>query len=208
MSSIPMKDMQGASVGSYDMPDDLLEFEKGMQAMQEAVVRHLANKRQGSASTKDKSEVRGSGRKLWKQKGTGRARVATRQSPIWRGGGITFGPHPRSFRKDMNKKVARLAFRRAFSEKVKAEHVTVIDAIKLDEPKTKLIAEMCGKLEIGKNALLLVGAHEDNVALACRNLPNVELQQAANANTYQVLKYQTVLCTCEAMDVLKERLAR
>lgn len=207
MSSIPIKNMQGASVGNYDISDDLLEFEKGMQAMQDAVVRHLANQRQGSASTITKGEVAGSNKKLWKQKGTGRARTGSKRSPIWRGGGTVFGPKPRSFRKNMNRKVARLAFRRAFSEQVKAEKVTIIDGFTVDEPKTKIVADMLKSLEVGRNALLLTGDMNDNVALACRNIANLELSQAANANTYQLLKYHQILCTKEGMEALEKRLA-
>ncbi len=129
MSKLPIRGNDGRTSGEYEIADSLLVFDKGAQAVKDAIVRYQANHRQGSASTKNKGEVAGSNRKLWAQKGTGRARTGLRQSPIWRGGGVAFGPRPRSFAKDMPKQVARLAFRRALSDKIASGSVTVVGAI-------------------------------------------------------------------------------
>lgn len=209
MASLPVKSMSGASKGTIEFPDDLLllNTDKGLEAMTLAVTAYRANNRQGSASTKGKGEVRGSNKKLWRQKGTGRARMGMRRSPIWRGGGVVWGPKPRDFSKDQNRKSARLAFQRAWTEQVIAERVLVIDDVKVDEPKTKLVAGMLKSLDTEKSVLLVTSSADENLQLACRNLPKLELTSATNVNTYQLLKYQHILCDKEAVETLKNRIA-
>lgn len=206
MSKLPVKDMKGAQIGEYELADELLVYDKGLQAMHDAVVAYNAAQRQGSANTKTKGEVRGSNRKLWKQKGTGRARTGFRQSPIWRGGGVVFGPRPRDFRKDMPRKVARLAFRRAVSEKIAAGQVVVLDSLTLEQPKTKEMSAIVKNLEGVKGALFVVGAFNENLLKATRNLQKVELVSAESVNTYQMLRYPLVVVAQDAMPALEQRL--
>ena len=206
MSTIPVKDMQGASVGDYNIDDALLTFDKGAQAMHEAVKTYLANQRQGSASTLEKGEVAGTGAKPWKQKGLGRARAGYKQSPVWRGGGTVFGPRPRSYRKTMTKKALKLAFRRALSEKIAGGAVTVLDSLTLDGPKTKQVATLIKNLQVGRTVLLVVDQPSNDLFLAARNIPNLEVEAAQNINVYQVLRYAAVVISREGMAVIEARL--
>jgi len=208
MTKLPVRNMKGEQVGEYEIADDLLEFDKGAQAMHDAVVAYLAHQRAGTASTKTKAEVAGSNRKLWKQKGTGRARTGYRQSPIWRGGGVAFGPKPRKFHKKMNRKTAQLAFRRAVSEKVAAGQIVILDELKLEQAKTREMSSIVSNLGCLKGALFLVDKLDENVALAARNMKKVALSPASQTNTYQVLRYPTVVVTKTGMASLEGRLKK
>lgn len=206
MSTLPIRNMNGDEVGQYELSDDLLVYDKGLQTMHQAVVTYLNNQRQGSASVKGKGEVAGSNKKLWKQKGTGRARNGMRRSPIWRGGGCVWGPRPRDYTKKMTRKMARLAFKRAFSEQVSADKVTIIDGLKADEAKTKIMAAMVKAFGLEKKTILITAEPETNLQLACRNLEVLDLELANCANTYQLLRYHHILVSKEAMETLEKRL--
>lgn len=206
MSNIAVCNMQGDALGEYAWPDELLVLDKGKQAVHEAVVAYRANQRAGTASTIGKGEVAGSGGKPWKQKGTGRARAGYRQSPIWRGGGTVFGPKPRSFRKHLTKKAARLAFCRAFSEQIAAGKVTVIDEVKVGEPKTRLVADALKKLGVSGPVLLVVGGSDQNLWLAARNIDGLEVVEAKDLNTFQVVRHRRILATKDAMEKIEGRL--
>jgi len=208
MSKLPIKDLQGKASGEYDIADELLTYDKGLQALQDAVVRHRANKRQGSASTLTKGEVAGSGKKLWKQKGTGRARTGLRQSPVWRGGGVVFGPKPRDYSKDQNKQEARLAFRRAVSEKIAGGQITVVDELSISAPKTKEFASLMNSLGVEAPALFVTQNVDADLVRASRNIPRVELTTATNLHTYQLLRHPVVVITKEAMASLEDRLRK
>ncbi|MDD2235788.1 MAG: 50S ribosomal protein L4 [Kiritimatiellae bacterium] len=208
MSKIPIRNMKGEQLGEYELADSLLEFDKGLQAMHDAVVAYLANQRNATASTLSKGEVAGSNRKLWKQKGTGRARTGRRQSPVWRGGGVAFGPKPRRHTKKLTKKMAQLAFRRAVSEKVTAGQMLILDELSLDQAKTKEMQAVVKNLAVQRGALFLVSDLDTNVALATRNLQRVELASVTMANTYQVLRYPTVVVTKKGMGDLESRLQK
>lgn len=208
MSKLPMKDLQGKSVGEYDVADELLTYDKGLQAVQDAVVNHRANLRQGSASTLGKGEVNGSGRKLWKQKGTGRARTGLRQSPIWRGGGVVFGPKPRDYRRSQNRREARLAFRRAFSEKIAAGQVLVIEELSLSAPKTREFASLMTSLGVTAPALFVTETVQADVVRAARNIPRVEVTTSDSVHTYQVLRHPNLVITRAAMAGIEERLRK
>ena len=208
MSKLPMKDLQGKSAGEYDISDDLLTFDKGLQAVQDAVVNYRANLRQGSASTLGKGEVAGSGKKLWKQKGTGRARTGLRQSPIWRGGGVVFGPKPRDYSRNQNRREARLAFRRAFSEKIAAGQVIVVEDLSVPQPKTREFAALMTGLGVRAPAIFVTDTVETDVVRAARNIPRVEVTTADSLHTYQVLRYPTLVITRAAMAVIEERLLK
>lgn len=206
MSKVPLKNVKGDSVGDYDVADTLLIQDKGNQAVHEAVVAHLAHQRAGTASTKSKSEVAGSGKKPWKQKGSGRARAGYKQSPVWRGGAVAHGPQPRKYKKKVSKKVAQLAFRRAFSAKVAQEEITVIDSLVLEAPKTKAFAAILNGLGLERGGLIVVDAPQENLLLASRNLEQVEVVTADLVNTYQLLRHKQVIITEAAMKVLSSRL--
>jgi len=208
MSTLKVYDMKGASVGTYDVPADWLVEEKGSQAVHDAVVAHLAGRRAGTACTLTKSEVAGSGRKPWRQKGTGRARAGYRQSPVWRGGSVVFGPRPRRYTLKVNKKVARLALRRIFSDRVAQGKVMVIDELSLPEAKTRDFAAVLKALEISGAALFIVDRVEDKIALAARNIPKVEVVAARNVNTYQLMRYPVVVMTRAGIEEMSGRLGQ
>jgi large subunit ribosomal protein L4 len=206
MSKVPLKNVKGDSVGDYEVADGLLLQDKGAQAVHEAVVAYLAHQRAGTASTKSKSEVAGSGKKPWAQKGSGRARAGYKQSPVWRGGAVAHGPQPRKYKKKVSKKVARLAFRRTFSAKVAQGEVLVIDALQLEAPKTKAFTAVLSNLGLDRGGLFVVDTLQENVNLAARNLKRVEVVTADLVNTYQILRHKQVVITEAGMKVLAARL--
>jgi large subunit ribosomal protein L4 len=206
MSSLKVYNTTGSEVGTYDFPENLIEQEKGSQAVRDVVVAHLAAKRQGTANTKSKGEVAGSGAKPWRQKGTGRARAGYRQSPVWRGGGTVFGPKPRSYAKKVNRKVARLAFRRALSDVLASSDLRVVESFAISEPKTKLFREMLESLGITRKTLVIVDQLDRNLALASRNISGVEVVTADDVNVYQLLRYTAVVVNSAGLDKLKARL--
>jgi large subunit ribosomal protein L4 len=182
--------------------------EKGRQAVHDVVVALRANRRRGTASTKTKAEVRLSGAKPWRQKGTGRARAGYKSSPVWVGGGVAFGPHPRDYSKKVPKKVKTLAFRKALSERVLAGDVLLVEDFKVNEAKTKqfltLIADTAGTAR----KMLIVGAgFDEKTYLAARNVRDSLLARAAEVNTEQLLAFDKVIVTRDALATLSERLA-
>jgi large subunit ribosomal protein L4 len=207
MSKLKILDGKGSPAGEFEVADDLLEMEKGANAVHSAVINFLAAIRAGTASTLTKAEVAGSNKKPWRQKGTGRARAGYRQSPVWRGGGVAFGPKPRDYSKKMNRKVAKLAFRRAISEKIAAGEIIVIDALELAETKTKAFTEVMANLKIERSALFVVDTLEANVKLSARNIKGVELVRAKDVDVYRLIKYSHVVITKAGMDVIMQRLS-
>ncbi len=205
MSKLPVKNMKGEVLPEMDFADDLMVSGKGTQAVHDSVVAYRAAQRAGTASTKKRGEVSGGGKKPYKQKGTGRARTGSIRSPIWRGGGTIFGPQPRDYTKKVNKKTGRLAFRSAFSAKVAAGEVTVVDQLGLAEPKTRLMADFLKKLGV-KTGLLVVAKVERSVAMAARNIKGLEVATSDSVNTYQILRYPSLLISREAMTTLEQRL--
>lgn len=207
MSKLPLKNVKGDSVGDYEVADNLLVLDKGNQAVHEAVVAYNAHQRAGTASTKSKSEVNGSGKKPWKQKGLGRARAGYKQSNVWRGGYVAHGPQPRDYKKKVSKKVAKLAFARAFSAKVEQGDITVVDELSVSAPKTKEFTAVMKNLGLDRGALFIVDEATDNLLLASRNIQRVELATAKLVNTYQLLRYKNVIITKVGMEALEARLA-
>lgn len=206
MSKIPVKNSQGAEAGEFDLPDELLVYDKGHQAVHEAIVAYQANQRAGTASTLSKSHVAGPRSKPWKQKGTGRARAGYKQSPVWRGGAVAFGPHPRVFDRRLPRRVARLAFRRAFSEKVSSGQVLVLDELDLEAPKTKTLATLLQAVGVEKGAAIVLDENKDAVRLSARNIPNVHVTTARHLNVYDLLRYPVLLVSRKGMEVLVNRL--
>jgi large subunit ribosomal protein L4 len=198
----------GAAQGEIEFADELLiKTGKGSQAVHDTIVAHMANRRQGNASTKQISEVAGSGKKPWRQKGTGRARAGSFASPLWRGGGVVFGPKPRDYSIKVPKKVKALAFRKALSERLLAGDVVVLDELNLASHKTKDFVGAVGKLTGDAATILLVTDQVDsNLKLASRNVPDVQVEPANSVNAYELLCFDKIVMTKAGFEKLKARL--
>src|SRR5512134_3874025 len=185
---LTIKDTKGNNQGELEVKFQLIEKGKGTQAVHDTVVAYRAAQRMGTACTKTMGEVAGTGKKPWRQKGTGRARAGSFQSPLWRGGGVTFGPKPRDYTKKVNAKTRQLALLKAMSERLKAGDVILVDDLKFAAPKTKEFVSALKLLGLAENTVLLVSSGEDkNLMLSARNVPDVTLTTGAALNTYQVL---------------------
>jgi len=171
------------------------------------VVYQMAKRRKGTASTKTRSMVAGGGAKPWRQKGTGRARASTIRSPLWRTGGITFGPQPRDFSINVPKKVRKLALRSALTQKVRENQLVVVDQISLDEPKTKKALEFLKGIGVTGKSLIIVDEPQANLTLSVRNLPKVNVLPVAGLNVYDILNHQVVICTRSTIKKIEERLS-
>lgn len=204
MPKVAVYDMRGIQVGEIDLNDKVFGIEPNQSVMQQFVKMQLANKRQGSASTKTRAEVRGGGRKPWKQKGTGRARVGSTRNPIWRGGGIVFGPKPRDYSYTLPRKVRRLALKSALSSKVKDSNIIVVDFLTFEEPKTKLMRETLGSLNAAAKTLVVTADGDVNVYKSARNIPGVKSLRADYINVFDILKYDTLLMTRDAVARVEE----
>jgi large subunit ribosomal protein L4 len=169
-----------------------------------AVVNQLANRRAGTASTKNKALVSGGGKKPWKQKGTGRARAGSSRSPLWRHGGTVFGPMPRDYSYALPKKAKRAALVDAIASKVAENKLILIDSLNLTEPKTKLMSALLENLGVQENALVLIKDENKNLTLAARNIPTVKVLRMENINVYDVLKYRYLLTTQDALNAMQE----
>ena len=200
-------DCKGVVVGEYAIEDHCLEFEKGAQAVHDVIVAYMAEQRAGTACTKTRAERSGGGAKPFRQKGLGRARSGSNRNPIWRKGGIIFGPRPRSYEKHVNKKVRALAIKRAFTDKLCEDSVMVLNSFELADSKTKSAMAIFNNLKIEKTALLVVKDYEMNMDLATRNLPNVLVIKADSVNVYMMLYFEKVIFTQEALDTFVQRLA-
>ena len=203
---LTVKNINGKDSGELQVKFPLVEGGKGTQAVHDVVVAHQANQRMGTASTKTMGEVAGSGKKPWRQKGTGRARAGSFASPLWVGGGVVFGPKPRDFGKKVSRKTKQLALRKALTERLNAGDVVVVDDFKLGSPKTKGFVDVLKKLEVTGTALVVAPSIEQNLRLATRNLEKVEVTTADDLNTYQVLRSDKLLFSKPAFEKLEERL--
>src|SRR5271155_673675 len=206
MSFSPLSTKDAAS----KLKVDLIENGIGPQALHETVVAYQANRRAGTHSTKTKATVAGSGKKPWRQKGTGNARAGYRSSPVWSGGGVVFGPHPRDYSKKTNKTVKQLALRKAISSRVNAGEVYLIEPISLSKPKTKdLVAKLKdGGLNAKSSALLVIEAPDQNLYLASRNHPRLETTTGDLVNAEQLLRYDRIFITDGALGKLSTRLQK
>jgi large subunit ribosomal protein L4 len=184
---------------------DLIEGGRGTQAVHDTVVAMRAARRSGSANTKTKAEVDLSGSKPWRQKGTGRARAGYASSPIWRGGGVVFGPKPRDYSKKVSKSTRRLAFQKALSERISAGDVLTIDKLAVTEIKTKAFVSMVKKATDARKVLLISDAFDENIFKSARNVKSVKLATASDVNTEQLLAFHKILVTPKALEKLAER---
>jgi len=204
---LTVKDLKGKSQGELEVRFPLIENGKGTQAVHDVVVAYQAAQRMGTACTKTMGEVAGSGKKPWRQKGTGRARAGSFASPLWRGGGVVFGPKPRDFSKTVSRKTKQLALRKALSERLRAGDVVVVDDLKLESAKTREFVGVLSSLEIKGSTLIVTPAIDKNLTLASRNVPNVELAASDSLNTYQVLRSDKLLFTRSAFEKVEARLS-
>ena len=200
----------GESVGQIELPSDILETPVNRNVLHQVVVMHLANRRSGTACTKGRSEVRGSGRKLFRQKGTGMARAGSRRSPLRVGGGVAFGPRPRDYGYKVPKKVRRLAIKCALADKFQNDNVLAVDAIDLDRPKTKQMVNILDKLELPSDEKILVvldttADASENVLYSARNIPRVNVCVWDTLNTYDILWHDKLIVTQNALEKMENR---
>ncbi|MGN0194342.1 MAG: 50S ribosomal protein L4 [Pseudoramibacter sp.] len=203
MPKIDILDTKGNVVGNAELSDRVFGIEPNEPVVHQVVVAQLANKRQGTKGSKTRSEVRGGGRKPWRQKGTGRARAGSSRSPLWIGGGVIFAPKSRDYSKKVNKKVKNLAMRSVFSEKTAEKTLRVVDAFNFEAPKTKDMVEALNALD-AKNALVVTSAKDTNVYLSARNIEKVQATTVSELNVYDMLKYDVLVLTKDALDKIEE----
>ena len=203
MASVKVVNMNNKKVKDVELPEKLASLEKA-HLIHTAVVNQLANKRAGTAATKTRDLVRGGGKKPWRQKGTGRARAGSNRSPLWRGGGVVFGPLPRDYSYTVPKKMKKAALAAAFAAKVNDKKLVLLDQLSLNEPKTKMMTELLKKLGVEESALVLIASENRNVALAARNIPSVKVLRLQNINIYDLMKYRYLVTTQEALSAIEE----
>ncbi|MGQ3481614.1 50S ribosomal protein L4 [Paenibacillus sp. TY11] len=207
MPKVALFNISGSQVGEIELNDAVFGIEPNKHVLHDAVVMQLASLRQGTHKVKGRSEVRGGGRKPWKQKGTGRARQGSIRAPQWVGGGTVFGPTPRSYAYKLPKKVRRLAIKSALSSKVIDNEIIVLDALTLNGPKTKEFAAILNNLKADRKALIVAPSYDDNVALSARNIPGVKFVAADGINVLDVLGHDKLIITKEAVQKVEEVLA-
>ena len=204
MPKVKVLDMTGKEVSEIALSDEIFGIEPNQVVMHEAVVNYLANQRQGTHSTLTRTEVRGGGRKPWRQKGTGHARQGSIRAPQWRHGGIALGPKPRDYSYSLNKKVKRLAMKSAFSSKAQAGEIVVLDALKLDQIKTKSIVEMLKALGADRKALIVMPEVDNTVVMSARNIPGVKTALVNTLNVYDILNYDKFIVVKDAVAKIEE----
>ncbi|CCO07800.1 50S ribosomal protein L4 [Desulforamulus hydrothermalis] len=206
MPKVALYNVNGEQVGEVELKDEVFGIEPHESVLHDAVTMQLANQRQGTHDTKTRAEVSGGGRKPWRQKGTGRARVGSIRSPLWRKGGTIFGPHPRDYSFSLPKKVRRLALKSALSSKVKSNNIIVLDALTIDAPKTKEMVRILNNLNANK-ALVVTAERDVNVEKSARNIAGVKPLKAEGVNVYDLLKYTKLVITKDAVAKIEEVLA-
>lgn len=200
---VSLRNMDGETVGEIELREDVFEIPVNVPVMHQAFVRQQANARLGTASTKTRSQVRGGGRKPWRQKGTGRARQGTIRAPQWRGGGTVFGPHPRSYTQAMPRKMRRLALRSALSAKAAEDRIIVLDSLELETPQTKRMIEVLGNLGVSSTALVLLSDRNENVERSITNLTGVKTLRANYLNIRDLLGFDYVVMPVGALEVIE-----
>ena len=205
MPEVALYNQQGEQIGEIELFDAVFAVPVNEAVMHQAVVAYLANRRVATAKVKIRSEVRGGGRKPWRQKGTGRARHGSIRSPIWRGGGVVFGPTGRqNFKQSLPKKMKRLALKSALSSKVNSGSLLVLDALQMDVPKTKEMIKLLEKLQTGRKVLLVLESPQVNVIKSARNIPGVKTTQAEQLNFYDILNTDHLIMTRDAVSRVEE----
>lgn len=208
MPKVTLYNIAGQAAGEIELNDGVFGVEYNEAVIHQAVVRQMANERLGTHATKTRGLVRGGGKKPWKQKGTGRARVGSIRSPLWVGGGTVFGPLPRSHAKDMPRKARQLAVKSALSEKLRAGEIIVVDAIQFEAPKTKDVVKMLAAFDVAGKALIVDGGEKSaNTVLSARNIPGVKAYAPSGLNIHDLVHYTKLFLTKDAVEKIEEVLA-
>jgi len=204
MAQVEVRNTAGEVVGQIELDDAVFGIQPNVSVVHQAVVCQLANARSGTADSKTRGEVNASGGKLWRQKGTGRARQGSRRAPHWKGGGVAFGPHPRSYAQKLNRKMRRLALRSALSSKVAEERLLVLDALEMAAPRTKEMAAMLGTLGVAGKAMIVLPEMDDTVRRAASNLPNLLTVTPSTMNLLDLLSRDRVVMTVGAVNAVTQ----
>ena len=209
MTKLKVWDQEGKIVGEIELNPKIFDGKINHALIHQAVVTYLANQRRGLASTKTRGEVKGSGRKPWPQKGTGRARAGSIRSPLWRGGGIVFGPKPRDYSKKLSQRMRNLALKSALNAKLKDDQIMIIKEIKIEKPKTKEMVKILKNLKLnGEKVRIVVDKLDENLKLAIRNLEKAILENEDTLTTYTVLDCKKLIITKDSLKKLEERLRK
>lgn len=203
MANVTVYNMEGKEVGSMELNDAVFGVNINEHLVHMAVLQQLANKRQGTQKAKTRSEVRGGGRKPWRQKVTGHARQGSIRAPQWKGGGVVFAPTPRDYSFKLNKKEKRLALKSALTSRVNENKLIVVDGLKMDEIKTKKMVGVLNALNTQK-ALIVLNEKDENLYLSARNIPNVKVSLTNTINVYDILKYNTLILAKDAVSTIEE----
>ena len=203
---VPVRDVSGASVGTIALDDRVFGIEPNRAVLHQAVVAQHANMRQGTANTLTRAQVRGGGKKPWRQKGTGRARAGSTRAPHWRGGGVVFGPHPRSYHQRLPRKMRRLALRSALSEKIATDSLIVVDRIQVDDARTKTLIGVLGSLGVEGKALVVLPEHDEALRRASGNLTSVRVALPNGLSLLELMASDTVIFSRDAVDVVTKLL--
>ena len=200
---VSVHNTQGEAVGKVELRDDIFGLKPNAPVMHQALVRQLANARLGTHKTKKRGEVRGGGRKPWRQKGTGRARQGSIRAPQWRGGGTVFGPQPRSYRQKMPRRMRHLAYRSALSVKAQEGQIVVLDALEMEAAKTQEMLAILDRLNVGSSALILLPERDERVEKSARNIPDVKTLRASYLNVRDLLNFDYLLMPLGALEVIE-----
>ena len=204
MPRVAMYNTDGDQIGEIDLKDDIFGIPVHRQALHDAVTMQLAGRRQGTHDTKTRAQVSGGGRKPFRQKGTGRARAGSNRSPVWRGGGIVFGPHPHKYSFRIPKKVRRLAMKSALSDKVECGSILVLGELKIEAPKTKEMVRILGNLKVADKALVVTAERDDAIYKSARNIPGIKQLSVPGLNVYDLLAHNTLVITKDAVARVEE----
>lgn len=204
MPKVALYDINGSQVGDIELKDEIFGVEVNNHVMYEAVKNYLANQRQGTQSAKTRAEVRGGGKKPWRQKGTGRARQGSIRSPQWKGGGVIFAPKPRDYSYSIPKKVKRLALKSALTSKVVDNEIIVLDSFNLEQAKTKEMVKVLSNLKANKKSLIVIPERDENVIRAASNIPGVKTAYVNTINVYDILNCDSFIITKDAVNKVEE----
>jgi len=204
MIELPVQNIKGENIGEVSLKDDIFNTKINNFLVHQAVKNYLANKRRGTASTKTRREVRGGGVKPWRQKGTGRARAGTNRSPIWVGGGITFGPAPRDYSFSLPKKMKVVAINSVLSDKAKNKEIIIIDKLYLENNKTKRMVEILKNLQASKKPLIIIEKEDNDIAQTLRNIKGAKILPVSKINTYDLINQGKIIITKDALQRIEE----
>ena len=204
MPKVALYNISGEQIGDIDLMDSIFGVDVNVDAMHQVVKMLLANKRQGTQSALTRAEVRGGGKKPWRQKGTGRARQGSTRAPQWTHGGVVFAPKPRSYRYSLPKKVRRIAMKSALTTKVNGNNIIVLDELNFEAPKTKQVVNMLENLKVDSKALIVLAEKNENVEKSARNIPNINTSLVNTLNVYDILNYDKFIITKAAVEKIEE----